>query len=70
MKFDKSGCSTCARGSEKYENFYSSTLKKNLIQYDYRSDDGELFSCCKHTIEECRTEKDAWLKLKNSKNKA
>lgn len=62
MKTDKAGCSTCPKGEEKYECFnYGS---KSLYQYDYRADDGELFSCVCTTLDMCIAKRDEWLSKK------
>lgn len=53
-------------GQEQYEKFYSFTVKKELMQYDYRHIDGELFSCIKPSLEGCRAERDNWIKHKES----
>jgi hypothetical protein len=52
---------TQANGQENYEMFYSDVLRKNLVQYDYRHTNGELFSCVKPTLEQCRDKRDNWL---------
>ncbi|KAB3744528.1 DUF3873 domain-containing protein, partial [Phocaeicola vulgatus] len=36
---------------------------------DYRHTDGELFSCVKPTLEECRRLRDEWLNLKNKEGR-
>lgn len=51
-------------GKEQFEEWYNPILKKNLVQYDYRHTDGELFSIVKPTLEQCRGEKDEWLTKK------
>ncbi|GAA6340620.1 DUF3873 domain-containing protein [Phocaeicola massiliensis] len=72
------GLSTCtAAGTEKYERFFrqgSTTRqsgigrrKRTLVQYDYRHTDGELFSCVKPTLDECRQKRDEWLKKKEDR---
>ena len=64
------GVSTCTEaGTEKYESFQSGYGRKRrtLVQYDYRHTDGELFSCVKPTLEECRTARDKWLNNKQGK---
>ena len=55
------GVSTCqTAGTEKYESFQ--------LGYDYRHHtDGELFSCVKPTLDECRAERDKWLNKKQGK---
>lgn len=61
------GVSTCqTAGTEKYESFQSGfgRRKRTLVQYDYCHTDGELFSCVKPTLDECRTERDKWLNKK------
>ena len=65
MKTDKNGCSTCPPGKEQYETF--THRGETYFQYDYRhADDGELFSCVKPTLNECREKRDEWLKSKES----
>ena len=64
------GVSTCTEaGTEKYESFQSGygRERRTLVQYDYRHTDGELFSCVKPTLEECRNERDKWLNKKQGK---
>lgn len=66
------GTSTCqAAGTEKYEHFQTSFGRKRrtFVQYDYRHTDGELFSCVKPTLEECRKLRDEWLNLKNKEDR-
>ena len=60
------GCSTCLAGEEKYEEFtvMLNGTKVQMYQYDYRSHNGGLFSCCARTLEECRKRRD--VKLNNS----
>jgi len=52
-------------GQEQYEKF-NSHIRKNpwRYQYDYRHTDGELFSCIKKTLAECRASRDEWLEKK------
>ncbi|WP_174646417.1 DUF3873 domain-containing protein [Bacteroides sp. Marseille-P8574] len=65
------GVSTCqTAGTEKYESFQLgySRKRRTLVQYDYRHHtDGELFSCVKPTLGECRAERDKWLMAKSRK---
>jgi len=61
MKSDINGCSTCVPGEERYERFYSPTLRAYRVQYDYRTPDGELFSCIAPTLEACRQRRERWL---------
>ena len=64
------GVSTCTEaGTEKYEKFQSGfgRRKRILVQYDYRHTDGELFSCVKLTLNECRAALDKWLTAKSGK---
>lgn len=63
MKNDVNGCSTTAKGSENYESFYSSVVKKQLVQYDFRSESGELFSCVAANLDLCRSKRDNWIAL-------
>ena len=66
MKSDINGCSTCPIGQEQYEEYTQKLGQKvyNLVQYDYRHTDGELFSTVAPSLEEARKRKDNWLKKK------
>ena len=64
------GVSTCqTAGTEKYESFQIGFGRKRrtLMQYDYRHTDGELFSCVKPTLKECRQLRDEWIKEKEDR---
>ncbi len=64
------GVSTCTQaGTEKYEKSQTGIgrRKRTLMQYDYRHTDGELFSCVKPTLDECRAARDKWLTAKERK---
>ena len=64
------GVSTCTEaGTEKYERFQSGIgrRKRTLVQYDYRHTDGELFTCVKPTLDECRTARNKWLNAKQGR---
>jgi len=57
------GTSTVKNGEEKFENYKIRGV--DLIQYDYRASNGELYSTVKKTLELCRSCRDLWLKEKN-----
>ena len=59
MKQDINGCSTCQAGDEQYESF--EYRGKTLYQYDYRTPEGQLFSCIATSINEARLRRDNWL---------
>jgi hypothetical protein len=59
---NENGCAVCAKGEERYEEFYSKIAQKWLVQYDYRAEDGRLFSCVRKSVEKCRESRDNWLK--------
>jgi len=61
MRTDVNGISTCARGAESYEEFKSSVTGKPHCQYDYRTDDGALFSTVAESLTEARAQRDAWI---------
>lgn len=63
MKTDINGCSTSVPGSEQYESFTMG--RKQYVQYDYRTPDGELFSCVRHTLTQCRAARDKWQEGRN-----
>ena len=48
-------------GEEQYINYFSSNTRGWLCQYDYRADDGVLFSCVGKDLVECRAKRDEWL---------
>ena len=69
-KMTINGVSTCqSAGTENYEKFQTGIgrRKRTLVQYDYRHTDGELFSCVKPTLDECRAARDKWLPAKERK---
>jgi hypothetical protein len=55
---------TLANGQEQHETFNSRATRKKAVQYDYRHTDGELFSCVKPTLEDCRHAKENWISKK------
>ena len=56
-------------GQEQYEKFTPPGRKAApRYAYDYRHFDGELFSCTKKTLEECRAARDEWLAQKEADN--
>lgn len=51
-------------GEEQHEAFtyrIGGRKRKRMVQYDYRHTDGELFTCIKPTLKDCRTARDIWL---------
>lgn len=50
-------------GEEQHEVFFSGVgrRRKKMVQYDYRAADGELFSCVRLSLEDCRRARDEWL---------
>ena len=69
----KNGVSTTTKlGSEQFENYTSRIGRKpkRLCAYDYRHTNGDLFSCVKKTLKDCRDSRDLWLNRKEEiKNK-
>lgn len=59
MKSDINGCSTCPKGEERYERFIHRGL--SYYQYEFRSKNGELFTCVKPTYDKCKEELNKWL---------
>ena len=55
------GCSTCENGKQKYEIFYSRTLKKYMCQYEYRTPDGKLFTCVSQSLKQAVEKRNIWL---------
>lgn len=59
---NNNGYSICEAGKENYTSFRPAhRLKQTFIQYDYRTETGELFSTVAPTLEECRSRRDEWL---------
>lgn len=63
------GVSTTKSGEEKYEKFTTRVGRKSrtMYQYDYRTPEGELFSCVAPSLESCRMKRDAWLEKRGLK---
>jgi len=55
-------------GMEQYETFTRKVCgkTKKYCSYDYRHYDGELFSCTKPTLKDCRAARDLWLEKKGA----
>ena len=67
-RLTENGISTTRNtGEEKYERFSFRERPYIFYQYDYRHTDGELFSCVKPTLKECREAREEWIKNKQSK---
>ena len=52
-----------AAGQENYTSYKTRIGRKEVIrwQYDYRTEDGELFSCVGASLDSCRAKRDLWL---------
>lgn len=61
---DHRGVSTTTDG-EQYEK-YRDYRGNILVQYDFRDKDGQLFTCTKSTIGQCRDARDRWLSEKEA----
>jgi len=48
-------------GEEQHEIYKDRVTKKRRCQYDYRANDGTLFSCVRATLQDCRAARDEWL---------
>lgn len=63
-KLTENGISTTITpDTERYERFMSAHRGKHTFfyQYDYRANDGTLFSTIAKTLKECRQRRDEWL---------
>jgi len=61
---DEHGCSKAQAGEERYEEFevrIGRVERRTRVQYDYRTPDGELFSCVAASLEAARAQRDEWL---------
>ncbi len=65
-RMTQDGISTTKAGQEQYETFYSSHRGRKVqrVMYDYRTEEGELFSVVAPTLKECRKKRDEWLNKK------
>ncbi len=65
-RMTQDGISTTKAGHEQYETFYSSHQGRKVqrVMYDYRTEEGELFSVVAPTLKECRKKRDEWLNKK------
>lgn len=48
-------------GHELYRQFYSAVMKKEMVQYDYRTEEEKLFSCVANNLQAARKKRDEWL---------
>ncbi len=66
-RMTKAGISTTQAGQEQYETFYSSHRGRRVsrVMYDYRTQDGELYSVVAPSLRECRHKRDEWLAKRN-----
>ena len=66
-RMTQQGVSTTQAGQEQYETFYSAHRgrKVSRVMYDYRTQDGDLFSVIAPTLRECRQKRDEWLTKRN-----
>lgn len=66
---NQNGCSVCKAGEENYTTFSPAHRPNSVFyQYDYRHEDGELFSTVAPTLEQCREKRDKWIQTKNNSN--
>jgi hypothetical protein len=54
-------------GQEQHEA-YQGPQGQSLVQYDYRAQDGELFSCIAHDLSEARRRCERWLRDRHLAN--
>lgn len=66
-RMTQNGISTTQAGQEQYETFYSAHRGKKIsrVMYDYRTQEGELFSVVAPSLRECRQKRDEWLAKRN-----
>ncbi len=65
METDVKGCSTCPKGEERWEKIRLPHNRRiNGVQYDYRTDSGELFSTVAINLTVARQKRDEWLVAK------
>lgn len=52
---------TLKPGEEQHHEYFSDVLKRYMVQYDYRSKDGRLFSTVAPTLETAKERRNRWL---------
>jgi len=60
MRSDVNGCSTTKAGQEQVE-YFENVRGNEMVQYDYRTPAGKLFSCIAKSLEQARQRRDNWL---------
>lgn len=70
MKSDVRGCSQCPPGEERFEWFSGPRRGARLVQYDYRTPGGELFSCVAVSLEAARRRRVRWLEDRSDRIQA
>lgn len=59
---NRGGCSVCEQGKENYTTFIAGAFRgTEYYQYDYRTEEGKLFSTVAKSLDECRKRRDEWL---------
>ena len=64
MNTDRAGCSTCPPGQEQYETFtisFGAIKGQTRVQYEYRTLDGQLFTCLARDLDDARARCADWL---------
>lgn len=66
---NENGCSVCQPGQENFTSYTTRIGRKEVTrwQYDYRTEDGELFSCVESSLDSCRAKRDLWLRSKSAR---
>ena len=65
MSININGCTMCnTPGQEVYESYRTKVKGKAVtrVQYDYRHTNGVLFTCIGTSLDNCREQRDLWLK--------
>ena len=65
MKTDINATSTTRAGEEQWE-FYTNSYGEKRIQYDYRTQNGQLFSCTAINLQFARIKRDLWVEKHHS----
>ena len=53
-------------GKEQYEGYQSGLAGRQMVHYDYRHTDGQLFTCIATDLERARARRDVWLEFRHT----
>lgn len=61
MTTDNTGTAVTDNGMEQWQTFRSSVTHRRMVQYNFCTTSGKLFSCVARSLEKARIKRDVWL---------